>query len=913
MKTKKIALNLGFLAAATVLAASCTPGGGGHQVSHQDIPDSTQTESTEIVKPSVELESGDANSPRAEGTFDYSQLSWKDKSKILAQLEKYSLENHTAGIPLYDDASFEQFSQRITLPSTKYLTNYGFGVGYGTIDSTKLMYNGAIDEANDAWKTYFHGYTNTDSGTFNAWNSTGSDVSDRASMITSSYFGVKAAKDNSSYSWVGSLSTKDAPVMLSDFDTFDSDGNLKKAATETTINSDNTVTRTNVDGSTVNIAYEEATSQYWRVYVHTGEGYTYHTAPTSKWKTKYDGRQVALDDYLTPFKALLLNNLARTAETISDTSGFQGAMSFFYNNNKASTAWTKSGVMIQTGHNTNGDYIDFGFIQPKSVSYARTALSSSLYSPLPSEFLTDVGGATNYGTIGKTSDNKYDDVFDNILFFGPYIPEYWQQKKQIAYQRNSDYYEASDYHFDGYTEVVFEGSTADTAAYTAFLNNQLDEVTIPVSQLKDHKNDPTVLRTEGSTIIKMNLNTTTAEEWEYYFGEDGVIHTHPSNKYWDSKPIMADDDFLTGLYFAINRKELADAAGRNPAMGYLSSAYMLDPAGVTSYRGSDYGKAVLYPYQYTANNEYGYSKAVAENYFKRAGDTMISNGYYHSGDKIEITGVYRYQSTIDNLGNYIKAYVEDAFNEANKSNGLTIQLKLITGGNNYTDTYTKMDNGEFDFAEGAISGNVLNPLEFMNTLSSTKALNQGFNLNWGHRTDSLSEGQKPAMYDGKAFSYDALWNASQGFTPVEEGLATPVGSNAKVTYVNKKIHFQANFPETATDEQGNSLFKFAIKDFAIIGAVQEGGFDAGYYADTPALKVSGNGYVYFDYDPASVQSRLNMMASQVASGSTIEYFRLYFTLVYSIALDSGTITKTVQMDVGGPVENFGLTPVDGTN
>ena len=913
MDKKKIVL-LPLVALSLVLSGCNT--GGGNGAGSQSGGTSSSSSASGGTSTS-ESESGDvykvekSTGVLAEGMMDFSQLDWQERSKILAQLEYYALRNHTAGIPLYDDASYEQFSSRVSLPSNKYLTNYGFGTSYGTIDGSKNMYNGPISESNEKWKNYFHGYTSTDSGTFNGWNSTGSDVTDRISMINSVYFGVKANSDNTAYSWLGSLSQEDAPIMLN------ADGEVVQPDADGYI----TQTQTQQDGSKkeVKILYTEATSQYWRVKVKTGSNLKYHTADVSKWKTKYDGREVKLEDYLTPFKAMLMTNMARTSELVSDTSGLQGAMDFFYNNNKTKYLddWANSGVGIQL--NEEESAIEFKFIQPKSVSYARTSLSSSLYSPLPQEFIEDLGngsfttGSTTYGTITTSKSGDYTDVFDNILVLGAYIPEYWQQNSRIVYRANKDYFEASDFHYEGYSEVIFSGNDPDEQAYTAFLNNELDEVTIPMSQLS-HRNDANVLRTEGSTVIKLNLNTTTDEEWEYYFGKNGTITTHKESDYWNTQAIMSNDDFLDGLYFAIDRKELADQAGRNPATSYLSKAYMLDPAGQVSYRDSIYGKGVLSDFEKAAGNEYCYSKSLAEEYFKRAGKAMIDEGYYSSGDEITIVGVYRYQKTIDNLGSYIKSYIEDAFNEANKANGLTLKLKLEVGGTQYTDTYTKMDKGEFDIAEGAISGNVLNPLEFMNTLSTNKALNSGFCLNWGHRTDKLhtdgSTDRYAATYEGLDYSYDALWNASQGITAVMAGESTAVGQNAELTYDSEKKNcvFECEFPSIATDDEGNSLYKFSVKDFAILtcdSSTLNYTTGGGYYSSAnSSLEVDGNGYIRFTVPTSEIKDIASRIAT--STGSTQKFFWLYFSLVYSITLDSGTITKSVIMDVPGELSSFGI-------
>ncbi len=843
---------------------------------------------------------GPATEGAATGNFDYSQEDYETRAGALYALEKYALDNFTAGIPLYDDASYEQFSDRVTLPSTTYLTNYGFGTAYGKIDPDGRMYNAPINESKPEWRSYFHGYTTVDSGTFNGWDSNGSDVSDRMSMIASGYFGVKANASNTDYSWVGSLSTTDAPIMLDGWNDEQHHG-----------------------GNPVQNPGEDETSQYWRVKVHFGEGYTYRTAESSKWKSKYDGRQVALEDYLTPFKAMLNARLLRYADMVSDASGFQGAMEYVYNTELQSGAWEESGVKIQI--NVAEGAIDFGFIQPQSAAYARTALSSMFYSPVPEQFLLDIGnnnfstGAKNYGTRSNTTNNT---CFDNILVFGPYIPEYWEDQVRIVYKANDTYYEKDLYFYDGYTEDIFTGSDADTLAYQAFLNNQLDEVSIPVDMLEDHRNDENVLRTEGSTIIKLNINSTTEEQWEAFFGENGSVTTTAENNYWDVKPIMSNQNFLEGFYYAMNRQELADLAGKNPAVGYLSKAYMIDPAGKESYRDSIYGKSAVWYRQQYAGNEQAYSRALAEAYFDAAGTQLLAEGSYRNGDTIEITGFFRYQTTIDNLGDYIKSYLQDAWNAVNvgkNGKNLALKVKLLVGGTTYNDTYTRMDQGQFDFAEGAISGNVLNPLDFMNTCSSTVALNQGFNLNWGDPTNVVNE-TNPVVFDGKIWSYDALWSASQGWTMVDQGVTSPVADNQtmKLDSANNRIHWQATFPSTATDDQGKSILDFEIRDLAIMGGPTSTPTSGYYLNDKSAYSINTdlNGFINVYVDLDEVKSLVNQMKGQ---GINVNYFSLYFSLVYSVDLSkvtsdnldgssssSSIITKSVLVDSVGKCSDYGI-------
>ena len=842
------------------------------------------------------------NDPR-----DYSTADYKTKSAILATLERYALRNHTAGIPLYDDASYEQFSQRVTASIRKtYLTNYGFGTGYGSIDG-EMMYNGNIVEANPEWRSYFHGYTTADSGTFNGWNATGSDVSDRMSMVTTGYYSVQENKTGDGWEWIPDLATDAAPIML------DSMGGNPVAGNGESYK----------DPATGEMVVP--TSQFWRVKLHYGAGYTYRVPEQSKRHATYDGREIALEDYLVPFKAMLDNRYTRASTLITDSTGFVGASSYYYS--QSHTSWPKDiGIQINEAEGS----LDFAFIEPKSVESARTNLSSGLFSPVPEAFLNDVG-IQNYNMISNVT-TPTDSGFDNVLVMGAYIPTYYQNGKEIVYKKNDTYHARDLYHYAGYTEVVYNNDTgnAEEAAYNDFLENKLDEATIPVKQIKNHKNDPTVRRTEGSTIIKLNLNTTTEEEWEYYFGTNGTISKHAAQKYWATQAIMSNDDFLNGLFVGIDRQSLAADAGRNPAVGYLSGAYIMDPAGIEYYRNSKWGKWAQSYYTELAGNEFAYNEALATSFFKRAGKTLIAQGYAYEGQEIRLQVKYRYQSTIDDLGKYIEDQIERLWNAANEEIHVTLNLELKVAGSQYTDCYNLMDNGEFDMGEGAISGNVLDPLSFMNTCSSTKALNQGFNLNWGSDTAKVlperviyDDAGNPTgktsytgiVYEGRRWSFDALWNASQSYTPVKNGVATPIADNQRLSQYAKDdesgsvdptyLYFRADYPANAVDDQGVSLYTFSAVDIALLVSETNSAGTAGWYmtdANFSVVNDGVNGYVQLKMKRATIQKYLN----QGSTSSAMKYFTVYFSLVYKMKKEGNTITKAVQIASTYKATDYGL-------
>ena len=80
--------------------------------------------------------------PLANGMF-----SFDDSIEIMGALEAYGERNSLTGITLYENGSYEIYSDRITLGSNRYIPNYGFGLlQEGRIES-EIKY-----QPNSAWK-----------------------------------------------------------------------------------------------------------------------------------------------------------------------------------------------------------------------------------------------------------------------------------------------------------------------------------------------------------------------------------------------------------------------------------------------------------------------------------------------------------------------------------------------------------------------------------------------------------------------------------------------------------------------------------------------------------------------------------------------------------------------------------------
>ena len=126
-----------------------------------------------------------------------------------------------------------------------------------------------------------------------------------------------------------------------------------------------------------------------------------------------------------------------------------------------------------------------------------------------------------------------------------------------------------------------------------------------------------------------------------------------------------------------------------------------------------------------------------------------------------------YQTDIKEYGDEIGGYFEDAFNNELVSGGtvkLEVKQEAVSVWDQVYNEY--LMKGQFDLGFGAISGNTYNPLNFLEVLKSDNS--SGFTLNWGTDTSEVTEG-KPVEYDHKLWSFDALWEAADHGSVVEDG------------------------------------------------------------------------------------------------------------------------------------------------
>ena len=719
--------------------------------------------------------SGDASN--ATGAFNYSGASYEEKLDILGKLEDYALNNNLTGITLFENGGYVMYADRIQKGTEQYISGYGFGiVSEGTITAPNKNYEA------DGTENYYHSYGGvTNSQRYNYLDDTGSESADLYGYVANSYYGTRMNSTKDGYEWYPALAK-----TFPNTDPYYSSLNLNDTQL-------NRPVALNKDSST-------GLATQFRIYFKTGydyadgketlsgkevagDGFAYHTSTSSNYYDDYDGRPVSIMDYVTPYM-LLLNQgigLARSTDMISDSSDgtLKGARSF-YNATATNTDLTSESVQnqffnlvgIDVGLDDDPSSLDapcitFTLNRPLSEFSAMYSLSSTLVSPIPLDFIIDIAtkGETNgekivsgmkdsYGVSNSVNNTT---PVDNLLSAGPYILER-SSAQEAVYSRNADFvtkFETGRYNIEGLVlHYLPSMGTNSNSAFLEFLDDNLDAASIPKDYINQYRGDTRTTVTQGDSTFKLNVNSCTQEEWNAIFGPNGSNPNGGLN--YTIEPLMSNDKFVQALSYAIDRETFAANRGNVPSQDYFADAYMWEPEQGYSYNDTPQHLANLAD---RSPSTYGYNLDVAVSLMDQAIQEEINKGTY-DGMQDSATIEISWMNTTDarDFGDEILTYWREAFELTDAARaGFNLVFTQDNGATDYQQVYTKMRQGQFDIGFGSISGMNLDPLGFMEVLKSNNEA--GFTLNYSGDTSVISN-TTPIYYDGKKWSYDALWEAA---------------------------------------------------------------------------------------------------------------------------------------------------------
>lgn len=674
--------------------------------------------------------------PKAEGLVSYVGSSYDERADILGIVENYGIHAGLVGMSLYENGGYSIYDPSVTLGTENYIVGYGFGTLSEGAITADLEY-----ESNPDWKRYYHTFESSDPGTLNYYNDQGQVTGDLFGYTATTFYETFMNDTKDGYEWVPVLA-KEMPQAVNDDD---GDG----AATT------------------------------WRFEVRTGaaDGLKYTTGSQMASRAAFNNREVALEDYETPFKFMLTqsNGQFRGSETANTTPAIAGAKDYYNGtaDGPNEELWEKVGIRTYVEDGKN--YFEVEYEEPQSWFYAMYYISTSLYMPYPQEFIDLVTPQNFFGFNNDATETPV----DNSLVLGGYYVETYNQDQEIVFKKNPNYVFAdTKYNIEGIHVRIFPAVKEDrNAAFNEFLAGHFHAAGIPQDMLNEYKNDPRVkIRTSGDTVFKLNINATDAETWEQLFGEEGTVTQTPKADYWAVEPALGNSHFLQGMKYSIDRKTYADARGTVPSVNYLATNYLSDPEEGVSYSNTEaHARAIASQLEET--DGYGYSLELARDYFRLALSELEAEGKYTPGTAenptvIELEIAWQVASDEESDHNEIKGFLETAFNDESVSGGkYKLDVKFWVG-NVWSDVYyNKMMIGQYDMGMGSVSGSPLNPLDHMGTLSSDQSISNSFTLNWG--TDTNDPDEYPIVYNGERYSYDAMITAANSQAIVKDGQNQP--------------------------------------------------------------------------------------------------------------------------------------------
>lgn len=677
--------------------------------------------------------------PKANGIFSFSAYSdtyYEDRVGMLAALETYAYRTGTCGIPLYENTSVALYNERLTLGTETYIPGYGFGnLSEGSI-TADLEY-----ESNPAWKRYYHALQATDLGTMNALNSQDDTTMSLHYYIGGMYFDTFMNDTKDGYVWTPVLALTMPEAMNDD------DGN--GAATK------------------------------WRFQVRTGaDGLKYSTLSEMESRKAFNDRPVELEDYLTPYKLMLTqsNNLYRGGEMANNSTGAIVGVKAFYDgtaNGFNQTLWDQVG--IKAYEEDGKSYLEIEYTQELSPFYAMYYCNSDLYAPLPQDFV-DLVTVQNLMGFNKEATET---PVDNSLSTGFYTLEKYTKDQEIVFKKNPNWPLAdTKYNIEGYHIRIFPAANTDTeAAFNEFLAGHTDGASVPQTRLDEYRNDPRARTVAGDTVWKLNINALDQETWIQLFGENGTVKQNDPTNYWECEPALNNAHFRQGILLSIDRVTFANARAYKPSVDFFPPTYLWQPEQGLAYSDTEEHKTVVKPLT-EGTDGYGYSLELARDYFRAALMEMESEGIYSPGTPenptvITLEIAWLAASQEESIHNELKNYMETAFNDPSVSGGkYKLECEFWVGAQTTDVYYNKILVGQFDIGFGSISGNQLNPLDFMSVLSANQDISNGFTLNWG--SDTNDPDVYPIVFQGQRYSYDALYNAANTQVIASEGASTDV-------------------------------------------------------------------------------------------------------------------------------------------
>lgn len=600
----------------------------------------------------------------ANGTYNFRFASDDLRNSFFAAAEKYLLNNMVGGVPLFANAGFSMFSSRIQLPSQTSLPVVGFGTVYGTMSADDSTVKMDNGQPGNAGEYTYRAAITSSPKTFLHWKYQDAVESDILTLLLDAPYVYKFNDDKTGFELVPSMASDNPQPQ---------------------------------NGEVLNTGVTVA--KKWRIPLREDLVWSYHPdTVTTGFPAGHE--KINADDFVNTYKLALEQGWFRAisggGDFLTSSQEVKGAKDF--KDKKAD--WDTVGIKKVDEYT-----IEFEFVNNMSEWNVRYWLGSFTMGPLNLDLYNSLQSGENntYGTDPKTT-----------AYTGAFKLDYYEHDKIIRMKKNNNFHDKDSYFYTGWTYIIQNDATI---RFQEFVDGKLDVTAVPTDQYDNYKSDPRLKRVPGATTFRLMINGLGNVENQKGQFED-------SN--YTPEPILANLNFKKAMYFAIDRKTLAEGVMKtSQTQQYLfTNAYIVNAASGTPFRDTTYGVSVGAGLSPETN---GFNKDLAAAYWRTAINELVADGTYKKGDTIKIDLIH--QSGSVGQAN-MAAFLKTSFEEVFQSSTHNIKVVVTPVPTAFPDLYYDfMMVGQFDLGVGGISGSTLDAASFLDVFSSDNR--GGFTLNWG--------------------------------------------------------------------------------------------------------------------------------------------------------------------------------------
>ena len=380
------------------------------------------------------------------GEISYQFAGMDTRHNLFAALEASLLETMYGGVPVFANAGFAMYSDRLDLPVDEFLPVMGFSALRGTLtedDSTVTMPDG---NPGNAGEFTFRLRLGQNPDTLHQWIYSDATSSDVISMFLDNLFYFEFNEERDGWQVLPSMAA-DMPLPM--------------------------------DVEVLPTGAEVATT--WQISLREDLVWTFHEL------TDTDGLTTDIDahDFIDTYKLAIDEGWFRAisggGDFMTPPQEIRNAQAY----RDGDVDWEDVGLRAVDDYT-----LEFRFAETIDEWGVIYWLSSFVMTPIHLGLYEEVGEA--YGTTADTT-----------AYHGPFVLDYYEPDQVLELSENPNFHSPDRYSITGINFIIIADAEV---AFQEFLAGGLDSVGVPGAEYEDNADDPRMRRIPGATTFRLMIN-----------------------------------------------------------------------------------------------------------------------------------------------------------------------------------------------------------------------------------------------------------------------------------------------------------------------------------------------------------------------------------------------------------------------